>query len=334
LGAEINTEYDEDSPFIDYDGKTLYFSSRGGMGMGGYDIFKAEYDSAAGNWTSIMNLGYPINTPDDDIYFVGTKEGKRGYYASVRDDGMGYTDIYVVSVPYTDINTKQRLGPRNYLRQSIDDDQGRKAVNLNVNVNDYDDNTPLNATIQLTRISDNVVFNVVNTATGKYSIAVIHPEEAEYMLSIEKDGYLFKNIAITLPASTAEPQILTRTFELNKLRTGLSSILRNIYFDFDKFTLKQESFTELNKLERMLRENPNMRIEIDGHTDFIGSEQYNNQLSVQRASAVVSFLINRGISPTRVETKGYGKSRPIASNDDEVDGRALNRRVEFLILSQ
>jgi outer membrane protein OmpA-like peptidoglycan-associated protein len=84
----------------------------------------------------------------------------------------------------------------------------------------------------------------------------------------------------------------------------------------------------------MLRENPNMRIEIDGHTDFIGSEQYNNQLSVQRASAVVSFLINRGISPTRVETKGYGKSRPIASNDDEVDGRALNRRVEFLILSQ
>jgi flagellar motor protein MotB len=216
----------------------------------------------------------------------------------------------------------------------MDDDRGLKAVNLNINVNDYDDNTPLDATLQLRRISDNVVFNVVSSGTGKYNMAVIHPEEAEYMLSIEKDGYLFKNISITLPAATAEPQLLTRTFELNKLRTGLSSILRNIYFDFDKYTLKQESFAELNKLERMLRENPNMRIEIAGHTDFIGSDQYNNQLSAQRAGAVVNFLINKGISPTRLETKGYGKSRPIASNDDEDDGRALNRRVEFRILNQ
>ncbi|GJM29358.1 MAG: hypothetical protein DHS20C17_19930 [Cyclobacteriaceae bacterium] len=334
LGPSINTEYDEDSPFIDYDGKTLYFSSRGGMGMGGYDIFKTEFDSASSSWTNIVNLGYPINTPDDDIYFVGTKEGKRGYYASVREDGMGYTDIYVVSVPYTDINTKERLGPKNYLKKGQDDESGLKAVNLNITVNDYDDNTPLDATLQLRRISDNVVFNVVKSATGKYTVAVVHPEAAEYMLSMEKDGYLFKNITISLPASTGQPQLITRTFELNKLRTGLSSILRNIYFDFDKFTLKQESFAELNKLERMLRENPNMRIELAGHTDFIGSDQYNVQLSVKRASAVVDFLINKGISPTRLETKGYGKSRPIASNDDEVDGRELNRRVEFVILSQ
>jgi len=334
LGSEINSEYDEDSPFIDYDNKTLYFSSRGGMGMGGYDIFKAEYDSASGSWTNIVNLGYPINTPDDDIYFVGTKEGKRGYYASVREDGMGYTDIYVVSVPYSEIDTRERLGPKNYLAQTRGEEAGLKAVNLNINVNDYDDNTPLDATLQLRRLSDNVVFNVAKTATGRYTVGVVHPEEAEYLLTMEKDGYLFKNITITLPASSGEPQLITRTFELNKLRTGLSSILRNIYFDFDKHTLTQQSFTELNKLERMLRENPNMRIEIAGHTDFIGTEQYNDQLSVKRAGAVVDFLINKGISPTRLETKGYGKSRPIASNDDEEDGRELNRRVEFRILSQ
>jgi len=334
LGSEINTESDEDSPFIDYDGKTLYFSSRGGMGMGGYDIFKAEYDSTSGGWTNIVNLGYPINTPDDDIYFVSTKGGKRGYYASVRENGMGYTDIYVVSVPYVDINTRERLGPKNYLRKSVEDESGLQAVNLNINVNDYDDNTPLDADLQLRRISDNVVFKVNRTATGRYSIQITHPREAEYMLSMEKDGYLFKNMNITIPASNDAPQLITRTFELNKLRTGLSSILRNIYFDFDRFSLKQESFIELNKLERMLLDNPSMKIEIAGHTDYIGTDEYNNQLSMRRATAVVDFLINKGITPTRLETQGHGKTRPIASNEDEIDGRELNRRVEFKILSQ
>jgi outer membrane protein OmpA-like peptidoglycan-associated protein len=334
LGTSINTEYDEDSPFIDYDGKTLYFSSRGGMGMGGYDIFKAEYDSTTNSWTNIVNLGYPINTPDDDIYFVGTKGGKRGYYASVRDNGMGYTDIYVVSVPYVDINTKDRLGPKNYLRQSVSSEDNLKAVTLAISVNDYDDDSPLDANVQIRRISDNVIYNVVSNATGKFQVQVSHPEEAEYMLSMEKEGYVFKNVSVTLPAATDEPQLITRTFEMNKIRVGLSSILRNIYFDFDKFTLKQESFAELNKLEGMLLESPNMRVEIAGHTDFIGSEAYNDQLSVKRATSVVNFLVNKGIAATRLETKGYGKSRPIASNDDEEDGRELNRRVEFRILSR
>ena len=334
LGSSINTEYDEDSPFIDYDGKTLYFSSRGGMGMGGYDIFKAEYDSTTNSWTNIVNLGYPINTPDDDIYFVGTKGGKRGYYASVRDNGMGYTDIYVVSVPYNDINTKERLGPKNYLRQSVSSDDDLKAVTLAISVNDYDDDSPLDAKVQIRRISDNVVYNVVSSATGKFQVQISHPEEAEYMLSMEMDGYVFRNVSVTLPAATDEPQLVTRTFEMNKIRVGLSSILRNIYFDFDKFTLKQESFAELNKLEGMLLESPNMRVEIAGHTDFIGSEAYNDQLSVKRATSVVNFLVNKGIAATRLETKGYGKSRPIASNDDEEDGRELNRRVEFRILSR
>lgn len=334
MGSTINSEYDEDSPFIDYDGKTLYFSSRGGMGMGGYDIFKAEFDSTSGNWTNIVNLGYPINTPDDDIYFVGTKTGKRGYFASVRENGMGYTDIYMVSVPFNDINTQERLGPKNYLRKGLEVDGDRKAVDFSVNINDYDDDTPLDATVQLRRISDNVIFNVTRVTPGKYNIKVGHSEEAEYLLTMEKDGYLFKNVTVTLPASKNDPQLITRTFELNKLRVGLSSILRNIYFDFDKFTLKQESYTELNKLESMLLGSPNMRVEIAGHTDFVGSDEYNQQLSVKRASSVVNFLINKGIAPTRLETKGFGKSRPIASNDDELDGRELNRRVEFKILRQ
>ena len=337
LGTDINTEYDEDSPFIDYDHKTLYFSSRGGKGMGGYDIFKAEYDSTSNSWVDILNLGYPMNTPDDDIYFVGTKDGKKGYFASVREDGMGYTDIYVVTVPYTDIDTQERLGPRNYIAKGQTDSTestSAQAVNLRISVNDYDDGTPLDAIVRLRRISDNVVFNVSSNETGKFLARVSHAEEAEYMLSMEKDGYLFKNISITIPAATGETQTISRTFELNKLQVGLSSILRNIYFDFDRFTLKPESFVELNKLESLLAGNPNMRIEIAGHTDYIGSDGYNNSLSVKRANSVVEFLINKGIDAGRVEPKGFGKTRPIASNDDEEDGRELNRRVEFIILQQ
>ena len=337
LGSNINTEFDEDSPFIDYDNKTLYFSSRGGKGMGGYDIFKAEYDSASNSWTDLVNLGYPINTPDDDIYFVGTKEGKKGYFASVRDDGMGYTDIYVVTVPYTDIDTKERLGPRNYLTKGVQDSTQNdvsQAVNLMVSVNDYDDGAPLDAIVRLRRVDDNVVYNVTSDQPGKYQVRVSHPQEAVYMLSMEKDGYLFKNISITLPAATNESQNILRTFELSKLKVGLGSILRNIYFDFDRFTLKSESFEELNKLEGLLAGSPNMRIEIAGHTDFVGSDNYNNTLSIKRANAVINFLINKGIDPRRLEPKGYGKSRPIASNDDEEDGRELNRRVEFIILQQ
>ena len=107
LGPMINTEYDEEGPFIDYDGKTLYFSSMGRKGMGGHDVFKAEYDSVDGKWNEPVNLGYPINTPDNDVYFVSTKDGKRGYYASVRTDGMGYQDIYMVSIP--DLNEDVKL---------------------------------------------------------------------------------------------------------------------------------------------------------------------------------------------------------------------------------
>ncbi|MDH3711988.1 MAG: OmpA family protein, partial [Cyclobacteriaceae bacterium] len=209
-----------------------------------------------------------------------------------------------------------------------------QAVNLMVSVNDYDDGAPLDAIVRLRRVDDNVVYNVTSDQPGKYQVRVSHPQEAVYMLSMEKDGYLFKNISITLPAATNESQNILRTFELSKLKVGLGSILRNIYFDFDRFTLKSESFEELNKLEGLLAGSPNMRIEIAGHTDFVGSDNYNNTLSIKRANAVINFLINKGIDPRRLEPKGYGKSRPIASNDDEEDGRELNRRVEFIILQQ
>ncbi|WP_370634731.1 OmpA family protein [Cesiribacter sp. SM1] len=145
---------------------------------------------------------------------------------------------------------------------------------------------------------------------------------------------MFKNFKLTIPAATAQAQEISRSIELSRLQTGFSSVLRNIYFDFNNATFKKDSYDELNKLERMLNENPDMVVEISGHTDNVGGKEYNKQLSQRRAQAVVDYVVQKGISKSRVSAKGYGEERPIASNDDEKEGRMLNRRVEFRIVSK
>jgi outer membrane protein OmpA-like peptidoglycan-associated protein/tetratricopeptide (TPR) repeat protein len=365
LGPIINTEYDDESPFIHYDGKTLYFSSRGRKGMGGYDIYKSVYDSTARQWTEPVNLGYPINTPDEDVFFVATKDGKRGYYASVRDDGQGYTDIYMVNFfpdgdpePEPVIAQKQPEKPEPQKEEPqpaapkpaapeptlvaeiketptplpVKEEPVLLPVTLIVRITDHDTDQPLDANVNLRRISDNQLAGKSATAPGEYHFTTTQKKATQMMLSIEKDGYLFKNLKITLPAATAQEQEIVRTVELDRLKVGVSSVLRNIYFDFDKATFLKESYDELNKLERLLNENPDMYIEISGHTDNIGGKEYNKVLSQRRAQAVVDYVVQKGISKARITAKGYGEERPIASNDDDKEGRALNRRVEFKVL--
>lgn len=339
LGPAINTEYDEEGPFIDYDGKTLYFSSQGRKGMGGHDIFKSEYDSVAGEWSEPVNLGYPINTPDNDVYFVSTKDGKRGYYASVRSDGMGYTDIYMVSIPENDEATqklaaREATGEETEGKVNADIEKVGETVTLVVKVEDYDNGEPLDVKARFRRISDNVVIAVREIEKGTYAMDINHPEDADYMFAVEKDGYMFRNLKIALPASADQPRTITRTIELNRLREGFQSVLRNIYFDFNKATFRKDSYFELNKLEGLLSKNPNIKVEISGHTDNIGYKAYNKDLSQRRANAVVNYLLNKGIDARRVIARGYGEERPLASNDNEIDGRSLNRRVEFKILDK
>ncbi len=316
LGTEVNTEFDEDGPFIDYDGKTLYFSSNGHPGMGGFDIFKTVYDSATNIWSTPENLGYPINTPDDDIYFMTTNNGRRGYYASVRGNGFGYTDLYMVNLEEDDVD---------------DPEVPLEPVKIIVKVVDNTSRELMEAQVNMASIPDNVTPGFQKLGSGEYHFYVKSGPGAQYRLTVEREGYDFRNLEIDIPAQEAFEKEVIHEVRMRKLEVGYSRVLRNIYFDFDKDTFGPESFTELNKLEKMMAENPTLNVEIGGHADYIGTAKYNMDLSVRRANAVVSFLSSKGIDRRRLKAVGYGKTMPLASNDDEEEGRELNRRVEFKI---
>jgi outer membrane protein OmpA-like peptidoglycan-associated protein len=180
---------------------------------------------------------------------------------------------------------------------------------------------------------DNVVVGVKNAGTGVFEFSVNNKSAKDYRLSVESDGYAFQNITVRVDGASAEPKTVNRKVEMRKLQPQVVSVLRNIYFDFDKATFKTESYTELNKLETMLRQNPNMTCEIGGHTDGVGTKNYNLFLSRKRAEAVKDYLTKKGIDTRRIKAVGYGKTKPLVSNDDEEDGRELNRRVEFKVLT-
>ncbi len=322
LGPTINSELDEDSPFIDYDNVTLYFSSEGKKGMGGFDIFKSTLvDAKKNEWSDAENLGYPMNTPENDIFYVGSKDGERGYYSSIREDGMGYSDIYIITTPKgapaVKETPKKDLQPLKYI----------------VTVMDAITKAPLDAKVKLQRVADNTVPGFKMDEDRNYVFSIKEPEAKSYTLSVEKDGYVYQNFNIEIDGATEFEKSVTKMVLLKKLEVGVTSVLRNIYFDYGKATFKQESFPELSKLENMMKQNDRISVEISGHTDNVSSASFNLKLSEKRAQAVKDFLVSKGVDTRRVTAVGYGEERPIASNDDEKDGRELNRRVEFKVLN-
>ncbi len=352
LGDVINTEMDEDGPFIQFDGKTLYFSSTGHDGMGGFDIYKSVYDSASSVWSTPENLGYPLNSPDDDIYFVMTKDGKTGYYASVRDDSKGYNDIYRVTIADLSggVTKKDNLATK--------DDEGEVAkanrevtgvdvkettppqktepttgapVNLLVRVVNAKTNQAMDAKIELKSQPDNVVLPVKQMETGIYSFVITRDEVSNFMLSVEKPGFIFYNKSIRIPASTGTEQTVRETVRMSMPEIGSSRVLKNIFFEFDKTTFTIESYDELNKMVNFLEQNRDVNVEIAGHTDSVGPKAYNKKLSQLRANKVVEYLAGKGIDKRRLKAVGYGEEKPLVSNDDEVMGREINRRVEFIV---
>ena len=351
LGPKINTEMDDDGLFIDYDDVTLFFSSKGRKGMGGYDVFKSTFDPNTNEWSEPVNLGYPINTPDDDIYFVITKDAKRAYYSSVREDGMGYTDIYMITIPegikntepvvakppveppVDVIDTTTTVAVVNKPKTPTTATRGLQPLKYVVSVVDAADQvTPLPAKVKLTGARDNVIVPFTPMGDGVFEFNITNDKPKDYRLSVEVDGYVFQNLNIKLEGASTQEKTVNRKVAMRKLAVGVTSILRNIYFDFDKATFRTESYTELNKLEAMLSQNQNIIMEIAGHTDAIGTKEYNKYLSLKRAQAVKDYLTKKGINTRRIKAVGYGKSKPLASNDDERGGRELNRRVEFKVL--
>jgi outer membrane protein OmpA-like peptidoglycan-associated protein len=369
LGPNINTEHDEDGPFISYDSKTLYFSSEAHKGMGGFDIFKCELiDAEKNEWGEPENIGYPINSPDDDVFYTTSKDGLRSYYASVRENGYGYTDIYVITdlekakkqqdvvakepVKEEPIKEEPKIEEPKKEEPKVEEpkkEEPKKEVPVKetpkkepkkpvlpikyiLTVVDAETKQPLDAKVRMQGLKDKVVVGMVDRGEGVTEFTITSTTAKDYQIMVEKDNYIFETVKEKVTAATTEEKTISKTIQLRKLKVNEVSILRNIYFDFNKATFKTESNTELNRLETMMKQNPNLQVEISGHTDFIGAKDFNKSLSLRRANAVRGFLTSKGVDPRRIKTVGYGEERPIASNDDEQEGRELNRRVEFKVL--
>ncbi|WP_081867908.1 OmpA family protein [Hymenobacter sp. IS2118] len=305
LGGVINTRYDDDSPYLSRDGKTLYFSSRGHNTMGGYDIFKSEYNAETRRWGTAENLGYPINTPDDDSYYRLSPDGSYAYLSSYRIGGYGEKDIYTI----------------NYIKNAII--QGKVfSARDSVTVIPGVELVFSGAQADKTALS----FRDITKPDGAYQVAVLSGRT--YQVAVSKDGQNIETQEFPVPVSTNDSTIITKNFYVNYIDTTGRYAYKPIYFDTDKYKLRPESITELNNLTQILTATPGINISIEGHCDSRNTDEYNMVLGQNRAEAAYNYLKKQGIAETRMTTVSYGERRPAAPNDSP-ENMQLNRRAEF-----
>jgi outer membrane protein OmpA-like peptidoglycan-associated protein len=318
LGPMVNTPEDEDAVFLHPDGKTLYFSSKGHATMGGYDIFKTVYSK--GRWSKPENIGYPVNTPDDDVCFVLTASGDYGYYISVKATGQGKRDIYRVA--FIDEINKPKL---TLLKGVITDKKTGKPLEALIEIYDNDEDK-LVGTFES------------NSATGKYMVSL--PAGRNYGISVKKKGYLFYSENFNISKDAAF-QVVEKNVGLDKLEVGKKVVLKNIFYDYNKANLRASSYNELSKVIELLNNNPKMKIELSAHTDSRGGDAYNNKLSQSRAQSCVDYLLEKGVSKSRLVAKGYGEKQLIVTDAEiekltsevaKEDEHQKNRRTEFKII--
>lgn len=311
IGNIINTEESEQSPFIHPDNSTFYFASDGHLGMGGQDIFISKKDSL-GNWKKPVNIGYPINTYKDENGIVVNSKGDYAYIVSDRKNGFGGLDIYSF-----ELTGNIKPAYVNYVKGRIYDAETKK---------------PLSADFELYNIEscELAVSSNSDGTTGEYLVSL--PVNHEYAFNASKKGYLFYSEHFSLAEGNSENKEYILDIPLQPIKENMKVVLKNIFYETDSYTLKNESQAELNKLISFLKENPEVTIEIGGHTDNIGTKEYNKKLSENRAKTVFEYLVNKGIAKERLTYNGYDFSMPLSTNDTE-EGRALNRRTEFKIIS-
>lgn len=342
LGSDINTNLDEEGVFLHPDGKTLYFSSKGHSSMGGYDIFKSVFNDSLKKWSKPENIGYPVNTTDDDVFFTVSANGRHGYYSSIRAGGFGEKDIYRVTflgAPKSLLLTNEdnliasHSAPvKEQNEVKFMEVQEAQLTLLKGVVLDDKTNKPLAATIEIIDNEKNEVIATFNSnsVTGKYLVSM--PAGKNYGITVKKDDYLFHSENFDLPKVSAYQEV-QKDIKLKNIAVGNSIVLKNIFFDFNKSTLRKESENEIQQLVKLLTDVPTLKIEISGHTDNRGSDEYNKNLSNQRAKAVYDRVIQKGIDAGRLAFIGFGEEKPIATNDTE-EGRQLNRRTEFKVLAK
>jgi len=310
LGTVINTRDEEQAPFYDAEKKALIFSSDGRVGLGGLDFYSSEGD--IGNWGPPKNLGMPLNSAKDDIYYTAVDKQHpmaKGYISSDRES-VCCLELF-----------------------------GTKKINKTISglIVDCDNNLPLTGAkvTLLDTILQKVLQQITLDETGHYSFEV--EAKKQYKIMAEKENYFSKAIYVNTDDLARVDSLVNPTICLKHFEIGKPIILKDIYYDFDKATLRPQSLIVLDTVVAIMLDNPNIIIEMSAHTDSKGKDAYNIKLSQRRAQSCVDYLISRGISTSRMIAKGYGKTRPIAPNTlpdgkDNPEGRQLNRRTEFKVL--
>lgn len=315
LGKLVNTAEDEEAVFIHPDGKTLFFSSKGHSSMGGYDVYKTVYTND--EWSKPVNMGEPVNTTNDDLFYVLTADRKKGYYATTR--GSGGKNIYEIKY----ISKKEQLLKLSVVRGTIRNKKTQDPMDAKIEIIDNEKNEVI-ATYE----SD--------SETGKFSFSL--PGGKSYGISITAPYFVFYSDNITTDASKSNQ--IQKDIDLQKLEKGTKISLNNIFFD-DKLALKPQSTPELNKIFQMLANNPKLVIELGGHTDVQGDAAVNLKNSENKVKAIADYLILEGIPRDRVKYKGYGETQPLVTEAEiakmvtakQNESRLLNQRLELVVIS-
>jgi len=309
ISSKINTPDREESVYIHPDNQTLYFSSNGHIGMGGLDIYMCK-KQPNGEWGNPINLGYPINTNNDENSLLVSPNGEIAYFASNRQGGKGGLDLYQF-----DLYKEARPERLTYVIGKVFDARSKK---------------PIGATFELIDLetAQTVIESESNIGNGEFLVSLT--ANKNYALNVSKNGYLFysENFSLKEIADLSKPFQLD--IPLQPIDVGMIGELKNIFFETGQFNLKEESKAELQKLVDFLTLNKTLKIELSGHTDNVGDKKMNLALSQNRAKAVYDYLIGKGIAAERLTYAGYGDTQPKVSNDTP-ENRAKNRRTEFKV---
>lgn len=307
LDSNVNTPGDEKFPFIHHDDQTLYFTSTGHPGMGKSDLFMARRNSS-GSFLLAVNLGYPINSTGEENGLFVTREGQSALMSSERAGGYGRGDLYQFELPV-------------HLRPFL-------ASFVAGSVVDSISGRPIEAQVEIIRLSDQASVFKAQTLPSDGSFLTSLPRGERYALQVQKSGYLFHSQHFDLNMDTANKRYMV---PLSPIRAGREVILQNVFFAPNESQLDTFSRAEILKLSDFLRQNMGIRLEIQGHTDDIGSDMANLELSSKRAKSVYDALVVQGVDPKRMSYKGYGESRPISENESQT-GKSKNRRTSFVVL--
>lgn len=335
LGGGINSVYDEISVFVSPDGTRLYFASNGHTTMGGYDIFVCEKTDSL-QWSDPMNLGYPINTPDDETSF-SLINSREALVSSRRAGGYGQEDIY---------NIIFLGGEKPYLLTSSIDtlawekvpffepllEPALESTVLEGVITNKQTGGPVEAGIEIIdRELNRVIYNAKSDpSSGKYKVAL--PAGKNFSIAVKASDYMIVSDNIDV-AKSSQFQVISRNYALQPIEIGAKLILRNVFFDTGKSSLRSESYAELDALVEFMKINQTIKVEIGGHTDNIGGYSANLLLSKNRAKAVMDYMLTKGLDPSRLVSTGYADKEPVASNKTN-DGRQLNRRVEAKVIGK